>query len=230
VRRAPLLAVAVSGLLGVVSGVVGGVVLDRGQSSFADPLGVGVPMVEQPCQPLKSLLVLGSGGAQSAVAAAVSSVSDPDVRYLDTRRSCHTTWTRAGRRPSHYVVYLGPLSTQAACQRRMTAGVQGHLVTRLRSGAGEPVQCLCYVSYTSMPVLRPNAETTTTDTIFIRSLQDLLAHMGRNSPAHVNGLYDSRTQAAIQAFQQQRGLPANGDVNTDTWHALQKLGCRHYKG
>jgi peptidoglycan hydrolase-like protein with peptidoglycan-binding domain len=79
-----------------------------------------------------------------------------------------------------------------------------------------------------MPVLRPNADPTTHDIIFTRALQDLLAHMGRNPPRHANGVYDLRTQRAIRAFQQQHGLLANGDVNTETWQLLRRIGCKRY--
>ena len=228
VRRARLLAVAVSAVLGVIAGVATGFVVD-GNTVTSDPLGVGVPLVNQPCQPKQSLLVVGWGGAQAAVAAAVSSVPDGTARYLDTRESCRTAWNRAGHTASRYVVYQGPYPTHEACQQRLTGGVQGHLVTRLTAGSTEPVQCLCYFPFTKMPVLRPNADTTTTDTIFIRALQDLLTHMGRNPPDHVTGVYDPQTQTAIKEFQQQHHGFANGDVNTPTWQDLQKQGCRLYK-
>ncbi|MFA9443879.1 N-acetylmuramoyl-L-alanine amidase [Egicoccus sp. AB-alg6-2] len=35
-----------------------------------------------------------------------------------------------------------------------------------------------------------------------------------------SGVFASRTLAAVRAFQQQRGLPADGIVGPDTWHAL----------
>jgi peptidoglycan hydrolase-like protein with peptidoglycan-binding domain len=226
VRPASLLAVAVSAVVGAACGVAGGLLIND-QPSYPDPLGVGVSLVNQSCQPRMSLLVLGTGDTQSAIAAAVSGAAGVDVRYLDIRGSCHTTWTRDGHTGPRYVAYQGPFKTGSACEQRMTQGIQGHLVTQLTASSTEPVQCLCYIPYTRMPELRPFDETSTstTDTIFIRALQVLLAHIGLNPPDHVNGQYDARTQAAIEEFQRQHGPRANGVVTASTWNQLQKVGC-----
>lgn len=226
-RPTSLIAVAVSAVVGAACGVGGGLLIND-KPSYPDPLGVGASLVNQPCQAKESLLVLGMGDSQSAIAAAVANAPDSDVRYLTTGDSCHTAWNRAGHAASHYVVYQGPFSTSKACEQRMTAGIQGHLVTRLTAGSTEPVQCLCYFPYTQMPVLRTNADATTVNSIFIRALQDLLTHMGRNPPSHVTGVYDVPTQTAIEDFQQQRNPPATGVVNADTWHNLQRFGCKLY--
>lgn len=223
-RPASLLAVAVSAVVGAVCGVGGGLLIDNGPT-YPDPLGVDVPLVNQPCQPNESLLVLGMGGTQSAIAAAVTNVPGAGARYLATRDSCDTAWNRAGHAAARYVAYQGPFSTSEACQRRMTESIQGHLVTRLTSGSPEPVQCLCYVAVAQMPILRQNPQPTTSDIIFIRALQDLLVHMGRLPPGHVTGHYDLLTQKAVEELQQERGLLANGDVNSDTWNNLKRLGC-----
>jgi peptidoglycan hydrolase-like protein with peptidoglycan-binding domain len=227
VRPASLLAVAVSAIVGAVSGVAGGLLIDD-KPSYPDPLGVGVPLVNQSCQAQKSLLVLGMGDTQSAVASALSDLAGSDLRYLATRDSCHTAWNRVGHAAARYVVYQGPLTTTAACQQRMTAGIQGHLVTRLTAGSTEPVQCLCYVAVTDMPVLRPTPTPTPADVIFIRALQDLLAHLDRKPPRHVTGRYDLRTQTAIEEFQQQNSLLATGMVTTRTWQKLKQHGCPLY--
>jgi peptidoglycan hydrolase-like protein with peptidoglycan-binding domain len=36
----------------------------------------------------------------------------------------------------------------------------------------------------------------------------------------VTGIFASRTQAAVAAFQQQKGVLADGMIGTDTWHKL----------
>jgi hypothetical protein len=227
VRPASLLAVGVSAVLGVACGV-GGALLIGGGPGYPDPLGVGASMVNQPCQPGKSLLVVGTGDVQPAIAEAVTSVQGSEVRYLATRDSCHTAWNRVGHPTSRYVAYQGPFSTRQACEQRMSQGIQGHLVAQLTTGATEPVQCLCQVSSSDLPVFRPNAETTTADIIFIRALQDLLTHMGRNPPGHLNGVYDLETQRAIERFQHQHGIFPNGDVNSGTWQQLRRNGCKRY--
>jgi peptidoglycan hydrolase-like protein with peptidoglycan-binding domain len=228
VRSASIVAVAASAVVGAACGVGGGLLIGNG-TTHSDPLGVGVPFVNQPCQPRESLLVVGMGDARPAIAAAVTDQQGSGVRYLATRDSCTTAWNRAGHPASRYVVYQGPFSTRQACEQRMTEGIQGHLVTQLAKGNTEPVQCLCYISRTQMPVLRPTPDRTTSDTIFIRALQDLLVHLGRNLPGHVNGVYDLQTQAQVKVFQHQNNLLANGDVNADTWTRLRQLGCPHYK-
>ncbi|MFL6113331.1 MAG: peptidoglycan-binding domain-containing protein [Catenulispora sp.] len=225
-RSTPVLAVVASALVGIACGVAGGLALHE-NTSYPDPLGVGAPMVNQPCQD-KSLLVVGMGDSRPAIAQAVADLQGSEVRYLATGDSCPTAWNRAGRPERTYVVYQGPFSTQQACEQRMTEGIQGHLVTQLTRGNTEPVQCLCYVSLTEMPMFRPSAATTTADSIFIRALQDLLTHLGRNPPNHRNGVYDVRTQTEIKDFQLQHAIRPNGVVNTDTWRSLRRLGCKRY--
>lgn len=226
VRRAHLLAVAVSAVLGVIAGVATGFVVD-GNTVTSDPLGVGVPLVNQPCSG-KSLLVVGMGGAQSAIASAVARAPGGGARYLDTRDSCRTAWNRPGHSASRYVAYVGPASSQQACDQRMSAGQKGLLVTQLKEGNTEPVQCLCYLDPASMLVLRTTPEPSTLESIYIRGLQDLLTHVGRYPPGHITGIYDIQTVNAVSQFQHDRGLPANGVVNADTWGRLQALACRKY--
>ena len=47
----------------------------------------------------------------------------------------------------------------------------------------------------------------------------LLTQLGR-VPLVVDGVFGQRTFAAVQAFQQSRGLPADGVVGPRTWAAL----------
>jgi peptidoglycan hydrolase-like protein with peptidoglycan-binding domain len=227
VRRAHLLAVAVSALLGVVAGVVGGFVVG-GSPATSDPLGVGVPMVNQPCSG-QALLVVGWGGSQSAVAAAVARAPEGGARYLDTHGSCRTAWNRPGHTASRYIAYVGPSETKQACQERVNAAQKGLLVTRLQDGNTDPVQCLCYFAPSAMPVLRTTPEPSTLESIYIRGVQDMLAHIGRNPPGHVTGIYDQQTVAAVSTFQHDRGLAANGVVGAETWGRLQAASCRKYK-
>ncbi|MDX6357400.1 MAG: putative peptidoglycan binding domain, partial [Nocardioidaceae bacterium] len=78
------------------------------------------------------------------------------------------------------------------------------------------------------PELRTTPTATPGDVIFIRALQDVLAHLNRTPLRRVTGRYDLRTQAAIEDFQQQNGLSANGVVNTPTWRKLKQRGCQLY--
>ena len=57
------------------------------------------------------------------------------------------------------------------------------------------------------------------DTIFpVRPLQQLLR--ARNHPVAVDGDFGPRTESAVKAFQQSKGLTADGIVGPITWRAL----------
>ena len=45
-------------------------------------------------------------------------------------------------------------------------------------------------------------------------------HFGTDAPTSKGGTYDAATQAKVKEFQQQRGLPATGNVDQATWDAL----------
>lgn len=53
----------------------------------------------------------------------------------------------------------------------------------------------------------------------VRRVQEALEASG-NSPGRIDGLFGTKTQAAVRAFQQGAGLPATGVVDRATWLAL----------
>ena len=53
----------------------------------------------------------------------------------------------------------------------------------------------------------------------VRRLQEALEASG-NSPGRIDGLFGTKTQAAVRAFQQGAGLPVTGVVDRATWLAL----------
>jgi len=225
VRPASLLAVAVSALLGTVCGVVGGVVTDRGGSTGPDPLGLGISLVNAGCTG-DSLLVVASGDTAGQLASAVAEY--PHLRYLDTGESCATAWNEYGPDP-RYVAYLGPYrSTGEACALRMSVTHRGDFVTRLHDGNQDPVRCLCYQAYSSLPVLRQSMEQSTLDGIEIRALQRVLTDLGYLPAGHLTSLYDPATVRAVQKFQQGHGLAFNGVVDATTWSSILTKGCRLY--
>lgn len=224
-RPTSLLAVAVSALLGAVCGVGGAVLTDRGGSTGADPLGLGISLVDATCSG-DSLLVVASGDRAGELAAAVAEY--PHAHYLDTRQSCATAWEEYGPAP-RYVAYLGPYqSAGEACSLRMTATHRGDFVTRLHDGNQDPVRCLCYQAYSTLPVLRPGMEQSTLDGIEIRALQRLLTDLGYLPDGHFTSLYDPATVAAVKQFQQEHGLAFNGVVDVTSWNAVITKGCRLY--
>jgi hypothetical protein len=214
-------------VLGVVGGFGGGSVLGD-DSGTHDPLALGVPLVNQPCSG-RSVVVTTSGRSEAALASAVA--EDPGhSHYLQVARSCATAW-KQGARAHGYVVYLGPFgSVGQACRLRMTAAHRGDLVTRLVAGTSEPVQCLCYLDYTSMPTLRPGMEVGTRVGIYVRALQKVLETMGLDPDRHETGLYDEQTVAQVRRLQRLNGLAANGVVDASTWHTVLGKGCKLYRG
>jgi peptidoglycan hydrolase-like protein with peptidoglycan-binding domain len=215
--------VALSAVLGVAGGVVGGQLLG-GTPRGPDPLGLGVPLVNQACNG-QSLLVTASGTSDAGLSSAVA--EDPDhTRYLRIDSSCGTAWRQNDLVATGYVTYLGPYASAGqACQQRMTVAHRGDLVTRLSAGSTEPLQCLCYLDYATFPILRPRMTITAQIGIYVRAMQKLLVTAKLNPPDHVNGLYDEETTAQIKAFQGQVGLPQNGVLDSPTWHQLLSKAC-----
>jgi hypothetical protein len=226
VRPAPLLAVAVSAVLGAVLGVGSGVALDHGgRDSTSDPLSLGISLQNQSCTG-NTLLVVATGNSAPPLAPAVT--QNPDLRYLDTGESCGTAWMDYGRAP-HYAAYLGPYTTRdEACAIRMTAAYKGSFVTRLHDGDTEPVRCVCYQPYTAMPVLRTRPDSSVVDGIWTRAMQRVLTDLGFLAKGHLTGFYDVATVDAVKQFQHDHGLNFTGVVDSKTWQALVKFGCELY--
>ena len=229
-RPGTLTALLASAVLGVVCGIGGGLYVSR-DSAVDDPLGLGVGMVDQPCSTHPQhdpLLVVATGDTSSALAGAVAESPD-HTRYLDISRSCDTAWVTDQAQP-HYAAYIGPYpNARQACQVRMSAAHRGDIVTLLRAGDTEPVECVCYLSYATMPVLRPGMEADAVDGIYIRSLQRLLLALGEREVTHSKGVYDEQTIAQVRRVQDRTlRLPATGIVDAQTWHALQTQACALY--
>jgi Putative peptidoglycan binding domain len=226
VRPAPLLAVAVSAVLGAVLGVGSGIALDHGgPTAPSDPLSLGISLQNQSCTDATLLVVAtGSGGPQLAPAVA----QNPDLRYLDTRKSCETAWMELGRAP-HYAAYLGPYTTRdEACALRMTADYKGSFVTRLHDGNTEPVRCVCYQPPSAMPMLRPGMTANVVEGIWTRAMQRVLTDLHYLPKGHLTAFYDVATVDAVKQFQQDHGITFTGVVNATTWQALVKFGCELY--
>jgi hypothetical protein len=215
--------VTLSAVLGVVGGAISGHLLDRGPSG-PDPLGLGVPQVNQQCTG-QSLLVTAWGASDAALSSAVA--ENPDhTRYLRIDSSCDTAWRQNGLVATGYATYLGPYgSVGQACQERMTVAHRGDMVTRLQSGNTAPVQCLCYLDYATFPTLRQGMTVTARIGIYVRAMQKLLVTAKLSPPEAVNGLYDAATVERIKSFQAAKGLPQTGFVDGPTWHQLLGPGC-----
>ena len=224
-RPSSLLAVTLSAVLGVALGIGGGLALDKGPDAFKDPLSLGVPMVNQPCNGT-FLLAVGKGGPTSL---AYGLSSNPGGRYLDTRRSCPTVWSDSTRPTPRWVAYLGPYSSGAqACADRMTADHKGTTVTQLKSGNTDTVHCVCYLDFRSMPTLRTGMAAGITDSMWTRALQNMLVDMGLAKKSDTTGVYDLTTAAHVRQLQRDNNVGATGVVDADTWHVLQGQACPLY--
>jgi hypothetical protein len=221
VSRTSLVAVAVSAALGLLLGAGAGLAL--GGDDHPDPLGLGIPLVNQHCTG-KSLLLLGWGESGSPLGRGIA--DHPGAQYLDSRSSCATMYPSDSR----YVAYLGPYSsTGEACRTRMSVEYRGDVVTRLHAGNTEAVECGCYIGPTSMPTLRVGAELSLLDGLWVRELQKMLTAIDLNPPGHLTGFYDQQTADAVARFQSERGLTPNGVVDVDTWRSLQAKACLEFQ-
>jgi hypothetical protein len=231
VRPVALIAVALSGVLGVALGITGGLALDREQpeaAAFVDPLRLGVPNRNQPVCTNQALLSVSRGSGESKLASVVGKYRDQHIAYLDTTKSCPAAWVPAELPTPRYVLYLRPFETSAdACDAKFSAGDRGGIVTRLNAGTTDPVACLCFVTL-ARPILKPAISTEGGNGIWVRQLQQLLVDMGRAPAGDADGSYDNTTATRIRAFQRDHGLSATGVVDADTWDALLRQGCDVY--
>jgi hypothetical protein len=197
-----------------------------GRHGTVDPLQLGVSLANQRCTG-DSLLVLG-WGSRSRLATGIA--EDPaHAHYLDTQASCNVAWAPNGPADPRYVAYVGPFDTTVqACQQRMTVQFRGDRVTTLDANNTSSVQCVCYLPSVSMPLLRIGMDPTALNSIWIRSLQEMLADLGLLPRDQETGVYDPATEAAVKQLQSERALPASGVVDPATWSALKNKACALY--
>lgn len=195
----------------------------------ADPLRLGVELVNQQCSG-DHLLVVARGSNRPGLRAAVVG-NGAEAKYLDTAASCPTRYAPLDTEVPAYVVYLGPFSTPgAACRIRMTVEHMGDYVTSLRAGNQTYVKCPCELSTSTWPVLEPGmAAPDGLETMWTRQLQKMLVDLGRlTDDVDETGVYDEKTQAAVTRIQAGASLPATGVVDAPTWSAVRDRACRGY--
>jgi hypothetical protein len=219
-RAARFLAVAVCAALGIAGGVVAGL---ASGDSHPDPLGLGVPMVNQACRPRQGLLLLGTADDGRGLASAVATY--PNAQYLEIAKSCDTAWRDPNAPARKYAAYLGPMDVGEACRQQMTGEHVGDRVSKLTAGTPQLELCLCYVSYLDAPTLRPSQDMTDGDIVYLRALQQVLTSLGRRPEIPRTDEYDTTTYDEVLKFQQDTGRGQRGVVEQKTWRTLVKRGC-----
>ncbi len=242
------IALLVSALVGVTAGVVVGLTTggpagsnaDPGgrtsspseSSSPDDPLDLGIPLVNVPCNGLK-ILVVGWGEEDDLgeLSNAVSANRGDNVKYLETSKSCNTVYGDENQVPPTYAVYLGPYDrTSKPCSLQMTPDHARDTVTNLKPGVKVHVPCLCVIDPVTFPKIVYGATATTRDGIYIRALQQMLVDIDQNPQKHVNGRYDAQTRAMITPLQRINAITAHppGSVGKQTWQMVRDRGCLNY--
>lgn len=239
-RRALWLPIGAA-LLGAAAGVATALVVPdelpvTSESSYNDPLRVGVPLVDLECTG-DSVIVLGYGETGAPLRSAVVNNAEETVRYLRTDDSCPTLWGPPGADVPEYVAYSGPYDSLVdPCLSRLTGEHKRDDVTRLHSGNTTYVKCVCEVPTADLQVLSRRDGTDPATAIWVRSLQNTLvdidAAAGREDgfrDRDVTGIFDATTEQRIEDFQEVRDIvPPTGIVDAETWGALTDQVCITY--
>ena len=243
-RRARLLLPVAAGVLGLVAGVVTALVAaddPDGSDRAADPLHLGIPLVDLDCTG-ESLLLVAQGSSIPPLAASVANNPDLDLRYLRPDESCDTLYAPQSQGVPDYAVYAGPYDGMPEpCELRMSPEHKGDTVTNLTSGNDSFVKCLCALPVAEFPELTPGMDPDPAIANYVRSLQSLLVDLdnqreldGEPGPyfkiGGVTGLYDEATQSRIERYQDETVVAPSerGSVLYATWKALTDDTCKLY--
>ncbi len=234
----------VAAVLGLVAGSVTALVAadDPDDSTpTADPLHLGIPLVNLDCTG-ESLLLVAQGSSTPPLAASVANNPDLELRYLRPEESCDTLYAPQSQGVPDYAVYAGPYDGMPEpCELRMSAEHRGDTVTRLAAGNDTFVKCLCALPVADFPDLTPGMDPDPRIANYVRSLQSLLVDLdnqreldGEDGPffkiTGVTGVYDEATQTRIEQFQDEGVFTESerGSVLYATWKELTDDTCLLY--
>lgn len=225
-------AVVVAAALGIVGGLTAAFVVPGGDdapASFADPLGLGIPLANLGCTD-QAILVISYGNNQAALSAEVADNAGADLHYLRSDDSCATVYgSEVGPKPE-YVAYLGPYDNLTQpCTERLTPAHRGDFVTRLRALNDIHVQCACVLPRSTFPELTTGMDIDA-NVVWVRTLQGLLSD---NDPAafpqeDITGIYDRATVARVRAIQTEAPMTVTGVVGTEFWTYITDKTCKTY--
>lgn len=125
-------------------------------------------------------------------------------------RTVQTALTRAGYAPGRIDGIFGSNTERAVKQFQRVLGLRQDGIVGPRTW--EFLQPFAFES--DPDVLRRGSRGD-----MVRLLQQALEASG-NSPGTIDGLFGTKTQAALRAFQRSARLPATGVANRDTWLAI----------
>jgi hypothetical protein len=243
--RARVVAPVVAAVLGISAGAATSLIApdgqngqdgqdgqDGGTTSFADPLQLGIPMVQQDCSG-DSLLVIGYGDTRAPLSTAVANSRAEGLRYLRTDASCDTVLGPERQPTPDYVVYRGPYdSRREPCEIRMSGAESGSFVTVLRSGNQDLVKCPCEIPGSEAPDLFVGMVADQPISLWIRGLQQMFHDNDAEGFPHdaITGTYDQRTAAEVAVFQDKAPgrVTTRGEVDEITWGILTDRLCRNY--
>jgi hypothetical protein len=243
--RARIVAPLLAAVLGIAGGVTTALVTTASgpsgaSAAFEDPLGLGIPLVDQPCS-AKAIAVVGYGDDPAAMSPAVANAKAAEddggdtVRYLRYDESCPTVYGPDSDPHPTYAVYTGPYAAVAdPCAVRMEGGDDRGSVTILRAGNEDFVKCSCVLPAKDAPLLTVDmVDATARDRTWTRLLQVMLLDADASIPRKgwVTGDYNQATAdrvAAIQATSPGKQTDP-GVVDQTTWGILNDRLCRNYR-
>lgn len=225
-------ALALSVALGLGAGAGAAYVVDRTDRTdgAADPLGLGIELVNQRCTG-ESIIILGRGSTRVGLRPAAVEYAH-EAKYLDVDASCPALYAPLDAPAPEYVVYLGPFADHGAvCARKMTVEHRGDPATSLSPGNQTYVRCPCELSADDWPVLTPDmGRPDPFEGMWIHQLQSMLVDIGRLvDDVDESGVYDARTVAVVRRIQDYYLLEPDGVVDTETWEAIRDRACRSYE-
>ncbi len=214
-----------------------------GDGDATDPLGLGISMENLDCTS-QSILVLKTGAGFPALQPAVANNRDLELKYLRTDQSCDTLWVPPDEEHAEYVAYLGPFDSPGKpCKMRLTARHKRTMVLRLIEDVPMYVKCMCVRPYSDFPELSVDSEQDAESSVYVWQLQNALARRDESRRQEgeddepdggwfkwheATSVMDERTDERVRALQAEVGLAPTGLVDTETWHAVVDLACKHF--
>jgi hypothetical protein len=131
-----------------------------------------------------------------------------------------------GNQANTYILYSGPFGDLLdACNDRLNGPYDAYVKGGNPGSAGSFFSCICPANPHALPRITQPGQVDQ----WIGELQRMLGAHLRYGVGGLNdstwGVYTAGTRAAVQRFQTDRHLPANGAVNGKTWAAIQSAGC-----